>query len=229
VLLVWGAATPDPVSLKQPSTDCLTVYVPALLTMMEEVVAPVLHNNVPDAVVDKEDVPLQLLTTFTIGVAGVVFGAAVPDPASLVQPSTVCLTVNVPALFTIMEEVFAPVLHNKVPDAVVDKVVEPLQLLTTVTVGVAGNVLGAAVPEPATLVQPSTVCVTVYVPAVLTIMEEVVAPVLHNNVPVAVVDKVEVPLQLLTTLTIGVAGVVFGAAVPKPASLIQPSTICLTL
>ena len=61
--------------------------------MMEEVVAPVLHNNVPDAVVDKEDVPLQLLTTFTIGVAGVVFGAAVPEPAALAQPFTVWETV----------------------------------------------------------------------------------------------------------------------------------------
>ena len=39
--------------------------------MMDEVVAPVLHNNVPDAVVDKVDVPLQLLTTFTDGVDGV--------------------------------------------------------------------------------------------------------------------------------------------------------------
>jgi hypothetical protein len=32
----------------------------------------VLHNNVPDAVVDNVDVPLQLFTTLTIGVAGVV-------------------------------------------------------------------------------------------------------------------------------------------------------------
>ena len=60
---------------------------------MEEVVAPVLHINVPDAVVDNVDVPLQLLTTFTVGVAGVVFGEAVPEPASLAQPSTVCVTV----------------------------------------------------------------------------------------------------------------------------------------
>jgi putative N-acetylmannosamine-6-phosphate epimerase len=189
------------------------------------------NNNEPgtDGIVDNVDVPLQLLTTVTIGVAGVVFGAAVPDPASLAQPSTVCVTVYVPAVLTIMEEVFAPVLHNKVPDAVVDKVVEPLQLLTTFTIGVAGVAFGAAVPEPAKLVQPSTVCVTVYVPAVLTIMEEVVAPVLHINVPVAVVDKVEVPLQLLTTFTTGAVGVVFGAAVPKPDSLIHPSTICLTL
>jgi putative N-acetylmannosamine-6-phosphate epimerase len=200
--------------------------------MMEEVVAPVLHNNVPVAVVDNVDVPLQLLTTVTMGIDGVVFGAAVPEPAELVQPSTVCITVYVPALFTIMEEVVAPVLHNNKPVAVVDKVVEPLQLLTTFTIGVAGVVFGAAVPEPAKLVQASTVCVTVYVPAMLTIMEEVVAPVLHNNVPVAVVgivDNVDVPLQLLTTVTIGVAGVVFGAAVPDPASLAQPFTVCVTV
>ena len=98
------------------------------------------NNNEPglDGIVDNVDVPLQLLTTVTIGVAGVVFGAAVPDPASLAQPFTVCVTVYVPALLTIMEEVVAPVLHNNVPDAVVDKVDVPLQLLTTFTVGVAG-------------------------------------------------------------------------------------------
>ena len=62
---------------------------PALLTVIDEVASDVLHNNVPDAVVDKADVPLQLFTTFTEGVAGVVFGAAIPDPAELVQPSTI--------------------------------------------------------------------------------------------------------------------------------------------
>jgi hypothetical protein len=65
------------------------VYVPGLLTIIDEVVAPVLHNNVPDAEVDNVDVLLVLLTTFTIGVDGVVFGAATPEPDSLTQPSTV--------------------------------------------------------------------------------------------------------------------------------------------
>ncbi len=55
-------------------------------------VAPVFQSKVPDAVVDKVDDP-QLLTTVTTGVAGVDFGAAVPLPAELVQPSTVCVTV----------------------------------------------------------------------------------------------------------------------------------------
>ena len=39
--------------------------------------------------VDKVDVPSQLFTTFTDGAVGVDFGAAVPDPAELEQPSTV--------------------------------------------------------------------------------------------------------------------------------------------
>jgi hypothetical protein len=37
-------------------------------------------------------------------------------------------------------------------------------------------------------------------------MELPLAPVLHNKLPAAVVDKVEVPLQLFTTVTAGVAG-----------------------
>lgn len=106
---------------------------------MEDVVVPVLHNNVPVAVVDNVEVPLQLLTTFTVGLAGVAFGAAVPEPASLAQPFTVWVTVYIPALLTIIEEAVSVVLHNNVPDAVVDKVDVKLQLLTTFTIGVAGN------------------------------------------------------------------------------------------
>ncbi len=60
---------------------------------MVVVVSFVLHNNVPDAVVDNVAVPLQLFTTLTIGVAGVVFGAATPEPAALTQPFTVVVTV----------------------------------------------------------------------------------------------------------------------------------------
>ena len=52
-----------------------------------------LHNKVPAAVVDKIDVPSQLLTTFPDGVAGLVFGAATPEPAALAQPFTVWVTV----------------------------------------------------------------------------------------------------------------------------------------
>jgi hypothetical protein len=53
-------------------TVCVSVYVPALFTLIDDVVSVVLHNNIPDAVVDKVDVPSQLLTTLTVGVDGVV-------------------------------------------------------------------------------------------------------------------------------------------------------------
>ncbi len=60
-------------------------------------------------------------------------------------------------------------------------------------------------------------------------MVEVVSFVLHNNVPLAVVDNVDVPLQLFTTLTVGVDGVVFSAATPEPTALTQPFTVCVTV
>ena len=69
------------------------MYVPALLTVIDELVSVVLHNNVPEVVAESVEVPLQLFTTFTDGADGVIFGAAVPDPAALVQPSRVCVTV----------------------------------------------------------------------------------------------------------------------------------------
>lgn len=127
-----------------------------------------------------------------------------------------------------MDEVVAPVLHNNVPDAVVDKVDVPLQLFTTFTTGVAGKALGAAVPLPAMLVHPFTVVVTEYEPAEVTVIEEAVAPLLHSNVPVAVVESVELP-QLFTTDTVGVAGVVLGAAIPLPGALVHPLTVVVTV
>jgi hypothetical protein len=59
-------------------------------------------------------------------------------------------------------------------------------------------------------------------------MEEVVAlPRLQDNVPVAVVDKTELP-QLSTSVTVGAGGTVFGVAVAVPAELAQPLTVVVT-
>ncbi len=96
------------------------------------------------------------------------------------------------------------VLQNSDPVAEVDNVEEP-QLFTTVMSGADGGVTGDAAPVPATLVQPFTVWVTEYVPAV-TVMDDEVAPVLQRSEPVEAVDKMEVP-QLSTTFTPGVEGV----------------------
>ena len=65
-------------------------------------------------------------------------------------------------------------------------------------------------------------------PAVVTVIEEVVAPVLHNKLPVAVVDNFEEP-QLFSTVTTGADGMAFGAAMPEPAALVQPLTVRLTV
>jgi len=98
----------------------------------------------------------------------------------------------------------------------------------TVTVGAAGVAFGAAVPLPEALVHPLTVAFTVYEPAEVTVIEEVVAPLLHSNVPAAVVESTEFP-QLFTTVTTGVEGVVFGAAMPLPGRLVQPLTLVVTV
>ena len=67
-------------------------------------------------------------------------------------------------------------------------------------------------------------------PAVVTVMEGVVAPVLHNNVPVnEPAVNVEVP-QILTTVTVGADTLEFnGAATPLPEELMHPLTVCVTV
>ena len=176
------------------------MYVPAVGTVIEAVVAPVDHNKlVPVAL--KTELP-QLLVTVTTGADGTANGAAIPDPAALVQPPTVCVTVYVPVVVTVIEAVVAPVDQSKL-DPVAVKTEFP-QLLVTVTAGAEGIAKGAAIPDPAGLVQPATVCVTVYVPAVVTVIDEVVAPVDHNQLdPVAV--RTEFP-QLFVTDTTGADG-----------------------
>ena len=52
---------------------------------------------------------------------------------------------------------------------------------------------------------------------------------LQYKIPAAVVESVDVLSQLLTTVTTGVAGAVFGAAVPLPAALVQPFTMVVTV
>jgi hypothetical protein len=123
----------------------------------------------------------------------------------------------------ILDEV-APVLQSRDPKAEVERVDEP-QLSLTLTTGVEGVVFGEAVPLPAELEQPSTLWVTVYVPGVPTVILDEVAPVLHSKTPEAFVDKVEVPSHLSDTVTTGVEGIVFGAAVPLPALLVQLLTV----
>src|SRR5678815_1666926 len=98
----------------------------------------------------------------------------------------------------------------------------------TDTTGADGIACGAATPLPEGLAQPFTVCVTEYVPAVVTVIDEVAAPLLHNNEPVKdVAVNIELP-QLSTTDTVGADGMDFGAATPLPEELVHPFTVCVT-
>ena len=130
-------------------------------------------------------------------------------------------------MVTVILDVVAPVLHSSVPSAIVESV-DDSQLFSTDTIGAAGTVLGAAVALSGKLVHPFSVVVTVYIPGVVTIMLEVVAPVFHSRLPAAVVDKVDDP-QLFTAVTTGVGGIVLGAAMPLPAGLVHPFTVVVTV
>ena len=65
---------------------------PTVGTVIEEAVELLLHNNEPTALVDKVELP-QASLTVTTGVDGIDLGAAIPEPAALVQPFRVCVTV----------------------------------------------------------------------------------------------------------------------------------------
>ena len=92
-------------------------------------------------------------------------------------------------------------------------------------VGADGIVLGADNPLAVGPVHPFTVCVTVYVAELVTVMDVVVALLLHNNDPVKLLAvNTELP-QLLTTVTVGADGIFFGTDPPLPAALTQPFTV----
>jgi hypothetical protein len=125
-----------------------------------------------------------------------------------------------------MDGIVAPLLHNNEP--VNPEVVntELAQLSTTITAGAGGIAFGAAVASPAALEHPFMVCITVYTPAVVTVIDAEVSPVLHNKEPVKP-DAVNIELpQLFTTDTTGVDTDEFnGAAIPLPIPLVHPFTV----
>ncbi len=128
-----------------------------------------------------------------------------------------------------IEFVDCPVLHNKVPVKPVAVNTELPQLSITVTPGVTGMAIGAAVAMANELLHPSTTCNKVYDPAVGDVIELVVCPVLHNKEPVTpVAVKTELPQLLLTDIP-GAAGVGLGAEVALAGALEQPFIDCVTV
>ena len=124
--------------------------------------------------------------SFEIDAFGVVLSNVVVSLAVAVQPfAPVTVTVHVPAVVTVIEAVVAPVLHKYVPPPLAVSVVlgtaqvsaKPLSL----EMDAFGVVLSNVVVTLAVAVQPfAPVTVTVHVPAVVTVMDAVVAPVLHK-------------------------------------------------
>ena len=88
-----GAAEPLPAWLVQPSSVCVTVYVPAVVVVIDDSVPPLFHNNVPVKPLAVNTELPQLLITDTPGATGIAFGAAKVLAEGLVQPSMVCDTV----------------------------------------------------------------------------------------------------------------------------------------
>jgi hypothetical protein len=121
--------------------------------------------------------------------------------------------------------VVALLLHNNNPVKFPAVNTELPQLLATVIVGAVGMTFGSDKPLAAGLVQPFTVCVAVYEAVSVTVIDVVIAPLLHNNDPVKLpAVNTELP-QLLTTLTVGAVGTATGAEDPLPVGLVQPFTV----
>jgi hypothetical protein len=134
----------------------------------------------------------------------------------------------------VIDAVVPPLLHNKVPVKLLAVKSELPQLFVTVTVGAVGTVFGAEVPLPVGLVHPLTVCVTVYVAALVTVIEVLVAALLQSRDPVKLlaVNK-ELP-QLFVTVTVGAVGIVLTVNVAaleltEPALLVHTARYCLLL
>ena len=128
-----------------------------------------------------------------------------------------------------IDVVVSPVLQRKFVPVAVNT--ELPQLLTTATAGAEGIVLGDADLLVAGLVHPvaMSVCVALYDPAVVTVIDSVVSPVFHVKFP-AEPDAVNNELsQLFETLTDGADGITLGTVTPLPDGLVQPPTVCVTV
>ncbi len=188
-------------------------YIPELLTVIVFVVAPVLHNKLPLhplAVIVAVSVPHKLvLSLFRTGATGappVVMMIALLTP--LAPQALPQVAEYVPELLTVMVFVVAPVLHNKPPLhplAVIVAVSVPhklvLSLLRTGATGTPPVVIMTALLTP--LAPQALPQVAEYVPELLTVIVFVVAPVLHNKLPIhplAVIVAVSVPHKLVLSL-----------------------------
>ena len=165
----------------------------------------------------------------------------VPEPEPVQPFVSVTVTLYVPAVLVLIVEVVAPVLQAKVfapvpPEGVAVKVagseLAHTSGLLTETVGFGSTV---RVPEPEPVQPFVSVTVTLYVPAVLVLMVEVVAPVLHANVfapvppegvAVNVAGSVLAQTSTFATETVGFGSTV---SVPEPEPVQPFVSVTVTL
>jgi hypothetical protein len=182
---------PEPEPVHPFVSVTVTLYVPAVLELIVDVVAPVLQAYVtapvPPLGVAVNVAGSALAQTSTFATAAVGFGsiAKVPEPDPVQPFVSVTVTLYVPAVLVLIVDVVAPVLQAYVTApvpplgvavSVAGSVLAHTSTLPTDTVGF-GSTVNVPVPDP---VQPFvSVTVTEYVPAVLAPMDDVVAPVLQ--------------------------------------------------
>ena len=213
------------------------MYDPAVATVIEGVVSAVDHTKFVPVVVNV-DVP-QLSTTVTTGATGakgsdndstIAFDGHPLLNRMLYVPAANPVIVNGNVTIPVFP-VPVPV-HETTPVPVPVTTIEPsvpphVDGFKIVPEAIVIANPGLATPEPGKLVHPPTVCVTVYIPAVGTVIVAVVSVVDHNKF-VPVVDRTDPP-QPSTTVTTGANGIANGFAIPVPDKLVQPPTVCVTV
>jgi hypothetical protein len=208
----------DSVSVQPFAAVTVTVYVPGAVTLVAAVVAPLLQEYVPPPVAVKPILVAVHVRTVVVGVViaatgEVIFCVIVIDSVSVQPFAEVTVTVYVPGAVTLVAAVVAPLLQEYVPPPVAVKPILVVVHVRTVVVGVViaatGAVLFCVIVIDSVSVHPFVaVTVTVYVPAELTLVAAVVAPLLQEYVPPPVAVK---PIPVVVHVKTVVVGAVIAA------------------
>jgi hypothetical protein len=192
-LLVWLITIGLLAKLLPQALLHVAVYVAATFTVIVFVVAPVLHVKLPTQpfAVNNALSPTQILVLSVIITGGfglLVWLITIGLLAKLLPQALLHVAVYVPAAFTVIVFVVAPVLHVKLPTQplTLNFVLSPTQIpvLPVIIKGALG-LLPVLITISFDLgLTPQIVShTTVYVPATLTVIRLVVAPVLQFKIP----------------------------------------------
>jgi hypothetical protein len=140
----------DSVSVQPFAEVTVTVYVPAEVTLVAAVVAPLLQEYVPPpAAVKVMEVVVHVRTVVAGAViaatGAVLFCVIVIDSVSVQPFAEVTVTVYVPAEVTLVAAVVAPLLQEYVPPPAAVKVMEVVVHVRTVVVGAVIAATGAVI------------------------------------------------------------------------------------